>query len=55
MHIFALLAVLFIGLKLTSVIYWSWWWVLAPLWGGFAIGVVFFLFACGAMSLLRSR
>lgn len=29
---FELLAVLFIGLKLTHVITWSWWWVLAPIW-----------------------
>jgi hypothetical protein len=27
-----LLAVLFIGLKLTGFIAWSWWWVLSPLW-----------------------
>ncbi len=27
-----LLAVLFIGLKLTGFITWSWWWVLAPVW-----------------------
>lgn len=27
-----LLTVLFVGLKLTDVIDWSWWWVLAPLW-----------------------
>lgn len=27
-----LLAVLFIGLKLTDNIDWSWWWVLSPLW-----------------------
>lgn len=27
-----LLTVLFIGLKLTGYIDWSWWWVLAPLW-----------------------
>ena len=32
-----LLAVLFIGLKLTHVISWSWWWVLSPLWIGFAL------------------
>ena len=29
---FGLLTVLFIGLKLTDVIAWSWWWVLSPLW-----------------------
>lgn len=27
-----LLTVLFIGLKLTHVIDWSWWWVLSPIW-----------------------
>ena len=26
------LTILFIALKLTHVINWSWWWVLAPLW-----------------------
>jgi hypothetical protein len=31
-----LLAVLFIGLKLTGAIAWSWWWVLSPLWIGLA-------------------
>lgn len=29
---FGLLTIVFITLKLTSVIDWSWWWVLAPLW-----------------------
>ena len=36
----ALLTVLFVGLKLTNHIDWSWWWVLAPLWIGLAIGVL---------------
>ena len=27
-----LLTVLFVALKLCSVIDWSWWWVLSPLW-----------------------
>ena len=27
-----LLVLLFIGLKLTNYIAWSWWWVLAPMW-----------------------
>lgn len=30
---FGLLAIVFITLKLTGYISWSWWWVLAPLWG----------------------
>lgn len=29
---FGLLAILFIGLKLTHVINWSWLWVLSPIW-----------------------
>lgn len=31
------LCLLFIGLKLGGIINWSWWWVLSPLWIGFAI------------------
>lgn len=27
-----LLCVLFIGLKLTGHVRWSWWWVLSPVW-----------------------
>ena len=27
-----MLTILFIGLKLTNYINWSWWWVLSPLW-----------------------
>jgi len=27
-----LLTILFIGLKLTGYIDWSWWWVLSPIW-----------------------
>lgn len=35
-----LLTVLFIGLKLTNVINWSWWWVLSPLWIDFALIII---------------
>lgn len=34
------LALLFIALKLTGYIDWSWWWVLAPIWIPFALLVV---------------
>ena len=27
-----LLTIVFITLKLTNFIHWSWWWVLAPIW-----------------------
>lgn len=34
---FGLLGIVFITLKLTSVINWSWWLVLLPLYGGFIL------------------
>lgn len=30
--LWGLLTVLFVGLKLTDNIDWSWWWVLSPIW-----------------------
>lgn len=38
-----LLAIVFIALKLTGVIAWSWLWVLSPLWIVLAIALAFFL------------
>ncbi len=38
-----LLTVLFIGLKLTGFITWSWLWVLSPLWISLALGLVILL------------
>ena len=51
-----LLTVLFIGLKLTGFIAWSWVWVLAPLWIGIAIELVFLIVAAllGGLSVLAS-
>ena len=41
----SLLTILFIGLKLTGYIDWSWLWVLSPIWGTFLIAfIVFFVF-----------
>jgi len=37
------LTILFIGLKLTHVINWSWWWVLSPIWISFSILLVMVL------------
>ena len=40
------LFLIFLVLKLTEVITWSWWWVTAPLWISFAvIGVILFIVA----------
>ena len=42
-----LLTVLFIGLKLTNYIDWSWWWILSPIW----IPVVLLIFIVMLVSL----
>lgn len=46
-----LLTVLFVGLKLTHQIAWSWWLVTLPLWGGFAFALAVIL-VIGAIALL---
>lgn len=35
------LTLVFIVLKLTHVVNWSWWWVLSPLWLGFVLFLLF--------------
>lgn len=46
------LTVLFIGLKLTHNIDWSWWWVLSPLWIGAAF-VILILIIMGIIAFRR--
>ena len=48
-----LLGVLFVGLKLTGYIDWSWWWVTLPFWIGLAI--VSFVIAVLAVLKLLTR
>lgn len=45
-----LICILFVGLKLTGFIDWSWWWVTAPIWGGFVALCIFF----GAIEILKA-
>ena len=43
-----MLQVLFIGLKLTNNIDWSWWWVLSPIWIQFVlVFILIFFFIIG--------
>lgn len=58
----ALLTLLFIALKLTDVIDWSWLWVLSPIWISMAVAGVFVTLAliivgivAGASALTDSR
>ena len=52
-----LLTVLFIGLKLTNYIAWSWLWVLSPLWIGFALwlAIMMVVFLGAAIVALLNR
>lgn len=43
-----LLTVLFVGLKLTNYIDWSWWWVLSPIW----VSVTLVLFSIVIIGLI---
>jgi hypothetical protein len=47
------LALLFIALKLTGYITWSWWWVLAPLWITALLGFTIALIAAFVLTLKK--
>ncbi|MCQ2994046.1 hypothetical protein NLO95_07945 [Pseudomonas syringae] len=56
--VLGLLGVLFVGLKLTGFIDWSWWWVTAPFWGAlalFLVGAVIVLIFLAFVNLLKRR
>lgn len=42
---FSVLTLIFVTLKLTNVIAWSWWWVLSPLWLSWIVLLSVLLFA----------
>ena len=46
-----ILFVVFLILKLTGYIDWSWWWVTAPLWIPFAIAAIFLVFTAVVLGL----
>ena len=45
-----LLGVLFVALKLTGHITWSWWWVTLPFWGG--LGLVLAIIIIGIIGIV---
>lgn len=50
-----LLAILFIALKLTGVIDWSWLWVLSPLWLSVCVGLPIILLVLAVVYLIARR
>ena len=51
----SLLTVLFVGLKLTGFVTWSWWWVLSPLWISFITVVIFIVGTIGLLAYLEKK
>lgn len=51
--VLGLLGIVFVVLKLTGFITWSWWWVTAPFWGPLALALILgFLAVSGLIALL---
>ena len=48
-----LLTVLFIGLKLTGYITWSWWWITAPMWGLYIVFPLFLILLAFMIAFTR--
>lgn len=48
-----MLTILFIGLKLTGHITWSWWWVLSPIWITFALVFLILIVAAVIAAALK--
>jgi hypothetical protein len=49
--------IVFLVLKLTGVITWSWWWITAPIWAGFVLvgGILLLIVLVGFMVFLTER
>lgn len=50
--VFVLLTIVFVALKLTGIIDWSWLWVLCPLWIPFAFVAAILGFVCCVMLIV---
>ena len=48
----SVLFIVFLVLKLTNVITWSWWWVTAPLWMPLGLGIIILLFVALIFGLI---
>lgn len=53
MGICSVLSLIFVTLKLTGVIAWSWLWVLLPFWGPTALGVILVFLAVALKAASR--
>lgn len=49
------LFIVFLVLKLTGQITWSWWWVTAPIWIPFSISLVFLMIILGVKLAIEKK
>lgn len=49
-----LLLVLFIGLKLTHYIDWSWWWIFSPIWIPFGVIICAFILVAIILGIVKA-
>lgn len=49
------MTILFVALKLTGVIDWSWWWVLAPFWIPLSLGLVVLVLITSVTAIVFNR
>jgi predicted tellurium resistance membrane protein TerC len=50
-----MLTILFIGLKLTNNIDWSWWWVISPIWISVSLFISFVVISLIVMVIVEAR
>lgn len=50
-----ILGIVFVTLKLCGVINWSWWWVLLPFYGPFAIALGILVVCSGILGIMNLR
>lgn len=55
MSLLTVLGVLFIALKLTGHISWSWWWVLAPFYPGIILAILAIIYVIASVALVIVR
>jgi hypothetical protein len=51
----SILTLIFITLKLTGYIAWSWWWVLSPIWIPIALVLTIWLLVCVLTEFTRRK
>lgn len=53
--LFTVVFIVFLILKLTNTIDWSWWWVTAPLWIPFLFWIIIVVIILGIVGILKNK